>query len=143
MRVVPKVVPAWHRIYLSGAVVELPPGRYGFPKSHRLLKAAEYEAVFAAPRVSSDRYFTILMRPNALGHPRLGLAISKRKVKKATARNRLKRIVRESFRLNQHQLPAADFVVMAKPAAVEAETKELWESLARHWQRLNTEAAAS
>ncbi len=121
----------------------MPPKRYGFPKSYRLLKAAEYEAVFAAPRVSSDRYFTILMRPNALDRPRLGLAISKRKIKKATVRNRLKRIVRESFRLNQHHLPTADFVVMAKPAAAAAERKELWESLARHWQRLNAEAAIS
>lgn len=119
----------------------MPPKRYGFPKSYRLRKAAEYKAVFAAPKVSSDRYFTVLMRPNAFSHPRLGLAISKRKVRKATARNRLKRIVRESFRLNRHQLPAADFVVMAKPAAVEAESKELWESLARHWQRLIAEAA--
>ncbi len=121
----------------------MPPERYRFPKSHRLLKAAEYEAVFAAARVSSDRCFTILMRANALDHPRLGLAVSKRKVKKATARNRLKRIVRESFRLNQHHLPAADFVVLAKPAAAAAERKELWESLARHWQRLSVEAAVS
>ena len=116
---------------------------FGFPKCRRLLTAAEFEAVFAAPQVSSDRYFTVLMRSNDRGHPRLGLAIAKRRIRKATARNRLKRIVRESFRLNQHQLPAADFVVMAKPAAATAQRDVLWESLARHWQRLSAAAAAA
>jgi ribonuclease P protein component len=76
------------------------------------------------------------MRPNDKGYARLGLAISKRKVRKAVARNRIKRLVRESFRLNQANLPAADIVVLAKPAAATAERSIIWESLARHWQRL-------
>ncbi|BCX83040.1 ribonuclease P protein component [Methylomarinovum caldicuralii] len=116
---------------------------FGFPKACRLLDAAEFEAVFAQSQVSSDRYFTVLMRANDKGHARLGLAIAKRKIRKATARNRLKRIIRESFRLNRPQLPAADFVVLAKPAAATAERDVLWESLARHWQRLSAAAAAA
>ncbi|HHJ38084.1 MAG: hypothetical protein AXA67_02610 [Methylothermaceae bacteria B42] len=110
--------------------------RFTFPKSRRLLRAAEYDYVFSQAQASSDAYFTILMRPNDKDYARLGLALSKKKIKHAVARNRLKRLIRESFRLHQYQLPAVDIVAMAKPAAAKADNKELWESLAKHWQRL-------
>ncbi len=123
--------PGWHcnPNFLAGE-------GYTFPKSRRLLKASDYDYVFSDARASSDAYFTILMRPNNKGYARLGLAISKKKIKLAVERNRLKRYIRESFRLHQHELPAMDIVAMAKPAAAGAERKELWESLAKHWRRL-------
>ncbi len=112
----------------------------GFPKTARLLTAAQFEYVFENPRVSADGCFTVLMRPNGVGRARLGLAISKRRVNKASGRNRIKRLVRESFRLQCGQLPAADFVVMARTAAATAGGKELWKSLESHWQRLIAES---
>ena len=72
-----------------------------FKKQAKLLKAADYNHVFDKPARSSDRYFTVLARPNNLLHARLGLAFTKKRVKLAVARNRLKRISRESFRLSQ------------------------------------------
>ncbi len=110
---------------------------FGFPKAKRLGRPAEFSWVFSQPEVSADEWFSVLMRPNDKGYARLGLAVSKRKIKKAVARNRIKRLVRESFRLNQANLPAADIVVLAKPAVATAERSVIWESLARHWQRLN------
>lgn len=82
------------------------------------------------------------MRPNEMGYARLGLAISKRKIKKAVVRNRIKRLVRESFRLSQHQLAGIDIVVLAQPEAGTADRSAVWESLARHWQRLSTVAGS-
>lgn len=69
---------------------------------------------------------------------RLGLTISRRVAKRAVDRNRLKRIARESFRL-QRALPAWDFVVMAKPGADQGEPGALRASLDRHFERLNAQ----
>lgn len=56
-------------------------------------------------------------RVNELGHARLGLAISKRVSKRAVERNRIKRLLRESFRRVRHQLPPVDLMVMARQQA--------------------------
>ena len=51
------------------------------------------------------------------GAPRLGLAVAVRVAGGAVGRNRIRRIVAESFRLHQHELPAVDLVVSARPQA--------------------------
>ena len=107
-----------------------------FSKRVRLLKPADFSRVFKKAHRSSDRQLTILAAPNDLGYARIGLAISKKHARRAVDRNRIKRIVRESFRLNQAFLPAADFVVMAKPQTKSTPSKVLFESLSVHWQRL-------
>ena len=68
--------------------------------------------------------------------PRLGLAISKKELKRAVDRNRIKRLTRESFRLNQHELANADFIVMTRKKAGEVSNEELFRRLEKHWQRL-------
>jgi len=110
--------------------------RVGFPAQNRLKTAKDFDRVFAKPMRSSDRYFTILARHNDIAGPRLGLAVSKRAAKHAVDRNRLKRLVRETFRL-QSNLPRCDFVVMAKPMATEIDNSELRGSLERHFARLS------
>ena len=51
---------------------------------------------------------------NALGHARLGLVVGKKAAKRANKRNYMKRVIREWFRLHQHELPAKDFVVRVR-----------------------------
>lgn len=107
------------------------------PKHVRLLKAADYRYVFDNPERSSDRYFTVLARPGLSGHSRLGTAFTKKRVKLAVSRNRLKRISRESFRLFNPSLDRAlDFVVLAGPHSTKASNKQLFQSLENHWLRL-------
>ncbi len=68
---------------------------------------------------------------------RLGLAVSRRAARRAVDRSRLKRLARESFR-HRPGLPACDFVVIARPDATGATNAELFASLARHFDRLET-----
>jgi ribonuclease P protein component len=68
--------------------------------------------------------------------PRLGLAIATRTFGSAVARNRIKRLARESFRLNQHQLPPVDVMVSARDAARRALPQDLRASLEKHWKSI-------
>jgi ribonuclease P protein component len=117
------------------------PGRpAGFSPEQRLHTAKEFGRVFADPARSSDRFFTMLGRPNARPSARLGLTISRRAAKRAVDRNKLKRLAREAFRMQQ-SLPCWDFVVMAKTGADRSERRLLRESLDRHFARLKAVAA--
>ncbi len=62
------------------------------------------------------------------------MAISKKHCRRATARNRLKRIVRESFRQHKNELEGFDVVVMNKAEAATASNKAVFESLEGHWR---------
>ena len=108
----------------------------GFDKDLRLTSAGEFDHVFASPGRSANRCFTILARPNQRPYPRLGLIISKRCAKSAVQRNRLKRLIRESFRLSQQELSTLDVVVIGKSPAVEKTNQELLALLGRQWKEL-------
>lgn len=115
-------------------------------KHAKLLKAIDYDHVFDKPVRSSDRYFTVLARPNNLQHARLGLAFTKKRVKLAVVRNRLKRISRESFRLSLSGQPGknklnADYIVLAGALCAKASNQQLFHSLENHWQQLNKKCA--
>lgn len=88
---------------------------YRLTKRHRLLSSAEFSAVFTQPdeRVSA-RHLLILAKTNAHAHPRLGLVISRKNVGCAVARNRVKRLCRETFRTRLAGLVHADIVVLAR-----------------------------
>ena len=77
----------------------------------------------------------MLAAASATQQPRLGLAVSRKTAPKAVDRNRIKRLVRESFR-QAPALPPEDLVVIARPAAREADSSTLRTSLDQHWQRL-------
>ena len=83
------------------------PTDHRFPKRLRLLKPTEFRRVFDARCAVSNRTIRLCGIPNGLGHPRLGLTVS-RTVGNAVVRNRWKRIIREAFRLTQHELPPLD-----------------------------------
>jgi len=115
----------------------------GFPRCARLSGPAVFAKVFARPAKSSDRYFTVLACPNGLNYPRLGMAISRKIARSAVARNRIKRIVRESFRHCQFQLGGMDWVVMGRSDTAQQENAVLFASLRRHWQRIASSCAPS
>jgi ribonuclease P protein component len=99
------------------------------------LSAAAYSRVFKKATRSRDKWFTVLCRDNTGGAARLGLAISKKNCRAATGRNRLKRIVREAFRLNQAELEGLDVIVINQPAARNGNNRQIFDSLHGHWQQ--------
>jgi len=108
---------------------------YRLQKNNRLLDAAAYGRVFKKAARSSDKWFTVLCRENEREVARLGMAISKKHCRQATGRNRIKRVVRESFRHHQATLAGLDVVVINQPAARTAGNQQLFDSMAGHWQR--------
>jgi len=119
------------------------PVRLRFGPELRLRSKPQFDAIYAAGRRIDDRFFALRVKANELGQPRLGLAVAVKTAGNAVARNRLRRLVRESFRLAQHQLPAVDLVVAVKTAAVTAPAPTLRASLATLWQRVASSCASS
>jgi ribonuclease P protein component len=91
--------------------------RYGFSRAQRLRGKLAFGAVFDANVRQTRGPLKMLARPNELGHSRLGLAVP-RHVGTAARRNRIKRLLRESFRLMQHDLPPGqgyDWIIVVRP----------------------------
>ena len=101
-----------------------------------MLTPKNFSFVFdkAIPAVSN--HITILARRNDLETARLGITVPKKKVKNATDRNTIKRIIRESFRLRRHQLPNVDIIVIAKQGIGQLNNQEMVVQLEKLWRKL-------
>ena len=108
----------------------------GLPRDARVRRAGDFAALRHASGRLGGRCFSVRYRPNGLDHARLGLAISKRVSKRAVERNRIKRLLRESFRRARAQLPPIDLVVMAREAAAGLPGPELLAEIDALWRRL-------
>jgi ribonuclease P protein component len=71
-----------------------------------------------------------------MGEARLGMAVGARAAGNAVSRNRIRRLIRESFRMHREELPPVDLLVTAKPAARAAGNREILESLEAFWRKI-------
>ncbi|MBI5779957.1 MAG: ribonuclease P protein component [Planctomycetes bacterium] len=89
---------------------------FGLSRKERITNAGEFEHVYKNGAISKSGCLIIRARPNNLEYSRLGIAASKKSFPSAVMRNRIKRLVREAFRLNKHQLPKGlDLIVGVRP----------------------------
>ncbi|MGH1373047.1 MAG: ribonuclease P protein component [Cellvibrionaceae bacterium] len=108
-----------------------------FSKSFRLLNASDYQSVFNdAPFRASHQHLLILSRANQTETPRLGLVIAKKHIRLAVQRNRIKRILRETFRQNQQQLGGIDAVVLARAGLDKLDNQQLHKLFNKQWGRI-------
>ncbi len=83
----------------------------------RMKDPAEFRRAFEGRRSVSDEVLIVYGIENGRAYPRLGISVSRKKVRAAHARNRLKRLIREAFRLSKSELPAGiDLVVLPRGA---------------------------
>ena len=109
---------------------------YEFNRESRLLTPGQFQNVFAKPLRFGSSHITVLITPNPNNKNRLGLAIAKKRVKLAVQRNRIKRQIRESFRLNQHNLPCIDMVIMVKSGTDKLENRDINQQLEKIWRKI-------
>lgn len=116
--------------------------RLGFTAAQRLRTPEEYKRVYDLRRSVGDDCLLLFAAWNELGRTRLGTSVSK-KVGNSVVRHHWKRLIREAFRLQQHELPAGlDLIVLPRARseaielpAVQASLKALLARTVRKWPR--------
>ncbi len=119
------------------------PARQGFARPQRLLKGSQFETVYARRRRVVDSCFAVNFTANELGMARLGLSVGAKAVGNSVARNRVKRVVRDSFRQAAGTLAGIDLVVGARNGARTAHNARLRESLDSLWKQVREQCVVS
>jgi ribonuclease P protein component len=110
-----------------------------FSKRQRLLKASDFQAVFSGPQFRvSHKYVLVLARLNYSKEEekevaRLGLVIPKKHIRLAVERNRIKRLIRESFRVQQHHLSGIDAIVLARRGMDQESNRIIFNMINKQW----------
>jgi ribonuclease P protein component len=104
---------------------------FRFRPCHRLHSGGDFDRVYRNGRRAGDGLFAVNALQNQLGYARLGMSVSYRTVGNAVCRNRIRRLIREVFRLSHATLPALDFVVTSRPGARGMERTVMLTSLER------------
>jgi ribonuclease P protein component len=101
----------------------------GLPREYRVVRRAEYDAVYREGRRRSNREFTIFVRPNGLSSSRFGWSI-KKALGSAVRRNRIRRRLREILRLHRQEIaPGWDIVIHPRGSAATADFSALTQDL--------------
>ena len=94
---------------------------FKFIKQAKIVKTDDFSSVFNLRKRIASPHLVMRYKPNGLDRPRLGLIVSKKTAKLAVWRNYMKRVLRELFRLNQHQLSELDLVIQVQKSFEKAD----------------------
>lgn len=109
---------------------------FEFSRSYRLVSKQDFQSVFAKPHKLTHKSLIVLYKFNHLSCARLGIIISKHQVKLAVNRNRMRRVVRESFRQRKEALKGLDIVVLMRSECSPQGKKALRDDIDNLWLRL-------
>ena len=117
--------------------MEACPLRFSFTKADRILKRSEFIALSKLGRRVQNNDFIAYFLPSQHNHSRLGVTVTK-KVGQAVERNRIKRLVREYFRLNRHCLSGKwDINIIAKRQSAGITSEKVFRSLENIFDRIS------
>ncbi|KZN14421.1 ribonuclease P protein component [Marinomonas sp. TW1] len=114
---------------------------YCFPRQVRLLNAGDYQSVFndTSAKVFAGEFLLLAYKRND-DQTRLGLIVSKKTDKTAVGRNRIKRLVRESFRHHKLTTTGLDIVFLARNGIKDIDNESLRPRLDKAWSQLAKKA---
>jgi ribonuclease P protein component len=113
------------------------PMRFSFKKEDRILKRSEFLELNQSGCKLQNDYFIAFFAPGQRDRPRLGITVT-RKVGGAAQRNRIKRIVREFFRLSrQHLKQNWDINIVAKKKAADLSSEKAFSSLQELFEKIS------
>ena len=117
---------------------------FQFPVSHRLMQSREFDAVFRESELRvNNPSLLFLAKRNTRGFNRLGMVVSKKNVPRAVDRNRIKRQIREAFRLCRPNEDGLDVVVLSRPGAARDDVISMRELLRASFDKLAEDAGKS
>ncbi|TXR54723.1 ribonuclease P protein component [Reinekea thalattae] len=110
---------------------------FGYPKGMRLLNAKDYQTVFDKVDVKAPcEHFLMLARFNTLKHSRLGFIFSKKNIRFAVQRNRIKRVTKDYFRLHNTEVPDMDIIILARKGIDKLSNEEVRQLLKKQFNKL-------
>ncbi len=111
------------------------------PRERRLRRPAQFKHVYAVGRRLGNEFFTACVQANEVGVARLGMSIAARTLRRAVDRNRMRRLIRESFRAHQLGLPPLDLVIGVRSGVQSADNARLRAALEQLWRKLSSTCA--
>jgi ribonuclease P protein component len=117
--------------------------RFRFAKQAKIVKTDDFSSVFNLRNRIANKHLVMRYRVNDNNIARLGLIVSKKTAKLAVQRNYMRRIMRELFRLNQHNLPAMDLVIQIQKFFGRTEFLEIKKEFEYLMQKIRLKAIES
>lgn len=106
-------------------------------------RPADFKQAYATGRRLGNEFFTVSAQANGLPCARLGMSIAARILRRAVDRNRLRRVIRESFRVHQLTLPPLDIVIGARAGVLAADNARLRSALEKLWSKISATCVIS
>ncbi|MDP1766019.1 MAG: ribonuclease P protein component [Methylotenera sp.] len=120
---------------------------YRLVKQAKMIKTDDFSSVFNFRKRISTQYLAIHYQPNMYQRARLGLVVGKKTAKLAVSRNYMRRVIREFFRLNQHQIGHVDLIIRVQKKFCRGDFIQIKQEfdflISKLNQRVNANAMAS